>query len=91
MNYCINPQCQNRKNLEGLDLCQSCSTELLIKNRYRIIRPLRESQPANPTEIFEVEDWGIGLGDWGSLKVLKVLKYDNNPDLVRLFKQEARY
>ena len=90
MNYCINPQCQNRKNLEGLDLCQSCSTELLIKNRYRIIRPLRESQPANPTEIFEVEDWGIGLGDWGSLKVLKVLKYDNNPDLVRLFKQEAR-
>ncbi len=90
MNYCINPQCQNRQNLEGLDLCQSCSTELLIKNRYRIIRPLRESQSANPTEIFEVEDWGIGLGDWGSLKVLKVLKYDNNPDLVRLFKQEAR-
>ncbi|NER03961.1 MAG: protein kinase, partial [Okeania sp. SIO3C4] len=90
MNYCINPQCQNRENLEELDFCQACGTELLIENRYRIVRPLRQPQPAHPTEIFEVEDWGMGLEDWGSLKVLKVLKYDNNPDLVRLFKQEAR-
>ncbi len=90
MNYCINPQCQNRQNPEELDFCQACGTELLIENRYRIIRPLRQPQPAHPTEIFEVEDWGMGLEDWGSLKVLKVLKYNNNPDLVRLFKQEAR-
>ena len=90
MNYCINPQCNNRQNPEELDFCQACGTELLIENRYRIVRPLRQPQPAHPTEIFEVEDWGMGLEDWGSLKVLKVLKYDNNPDLVRLFKQEAR-
>ena len=36
-------------------------------------------------EIFFVEDWGMGLEDWGSLKVLKVLKYNNNPDLVVIF------
>ncbi len=30
------------------------------------------------------------MADWGSLKVMKVLKYNNNPDLIRLFKQEAR-
>ncbi|NEQ39347.1 MAG: protein kinase [Okeania sp. SIO3I5] len=90
MNYCINPQCNNRQNPEELDFCQACGNTLLIENRYRIIRPLRQPQPAHPTEIFEVEDWGTGLEDWGSLKVLKVLKYDNNPDLVRLFKQEAR-
>ncbi|NEO52379.1 MAG: protein kinase [Okeania sp. SIO3B5] len=90
MNYCINSQCNNRKNPEELDFCQACGTALLIENRYRIVRYLRQPQPAHPTKIFEVEDWGMGLEDWGSLKVLKVLKYDNNPDLVRLFKQEAR-
>ncbi len=90
MSYCINPQCQNRQNPEAFDNCQACGTALLIENRYRIIRPLRQPQPAHPTDIFEVEDWGTGLEDWGSLKVLKVLKYENNPDLVRLLKQEAR-
>lgn len=90
MSYCINPQCQNRQNPEEFDHCQACGTALLIENRYRILRPLRQPQPAHPTEIFEVEDWGTSLEDWGSLKVIKVLKYDNNPDLVRLLKQEAR-
>ncbi len=90
MNYCINPQCNNRQNSEELDFCQACGNTLFIENRYRIVRPLRQPKPAHPTDIFEVEDWGTDLEDWGSLKVLKVLKYDNNPDLVRLFKQEAR-
>ncbi|MEL7035317.1 MAG: protein kinase [Cyanobacteria bacterium J06592_8] len=90
MSYCINPQCQHRQNSDQLDRCQACGTALLIENRYQIIRPLRQPQPSHPTDIFEVEDWGMGLEDWGSLKILKVLKYENNPDLVRLFKQEAR-
>ncbi|MCG5060120.1 MAG: protein kinase [Limnoraphis sp. WC205] len=90
MSYCINPQCLNRENPDQLEACQACGTPLLIDKRYRIVRPLREPKPAYPTDIFEVEDWGTGLEDWGNLKVLKVLKYDNNPDLVRLFKQEAR-
>ena len=90
MSYCINPQCLNRQNPDNLESCQACGTSLLIQKRYRIVRPLKKPQPTHPTDIFEVEDWGTGLEDWGSLKILKVLKYNNNPDLVRLFKQEAR-
>ncbi|WP_413165518.1 protein kinase domain-containing protein [Capilliphycus salinus ALCB114379] len=90
MSYCINPQCSNRQNSDKLDVCQACGTPLLIQKRYRIVRPLKEPKSGHPTDIFEVEDWGAGLEDWGSLKVLKVLKYNNNPDLVRLLKQEAR-
>ncbi|MFB2891622.1 protein kinase [Aerosakkonemataceae cyanobacterium BLCC-F50] len=63
---------------------------MLINNRYRLIKQLRELNAAYPTDIFEAQDWGSGSDDWGSRKILKVLKYSNNPDLVRLFKQEAR-
>ena len=72
MSYCINPQCLNRENPDQLEACQACGTPLLIDKRYRIIRPLREPKPAYPSDIFEVEDWGTGLEDWGNLKVLKV-------------------
>jgi serine/threonine protein kinase len=61
---------------------------LLINDRYRVVKPLRELNPAYPTDIYEVKDLG-GVDDWGTLKVLKVLKF-NNPELVRLFKEEAR-
>lgn len=89
-NYCINPKCHQRENPEEADRCQACGSPLLIGDRYRILQPLRPPLPAHPTEIFEVEDWGKGEEDWGTFKVMKILKYNNNPDLVRLFKQEAR-
>ena len=90
MNYCINPKCQNRQNSDAVKYCQACGTALLINDRYRILKPLRALHLGYPTEIFEVEDWGTGEQEWGTHKVLKVLKYTNNSDLVRLFKQEAR-
>ncbi|MDF0554696.1 serine/threonine-protein kinase [Kamptonema sp. UHCC 0994] len=90
MNYCINPKCQNRQNSDAVKLCQACGTALLINDRYRILKPLRSLHLGHPTEIFEVEDWGTGEQEWGTHKVLKVLKYTNNSDLVWLFKQEAR-
>ena len=90
MSYCINPKCQQRDNSDNLSDCQSCGCELLINQRYRIVKPLRELNPAFPTDIFEVIDLGLGGDDWGVRKVLKVLKYSNNPALVRLFQQEAR-
>ncbi len=90
MSYCINPKCQNRQNHDSLSICQSCGTDLLINSRYRLVSPLRELNATYPTDIFEVQDWGFGVDNWGTRKVLKVLKYNNNPDLVRLFKQEAR-
>lgn len=90
MSYCINPKCTNRENSDGSQICQSCGTALLICDRYRIIKPVRSANPALPTEIFEVTDWGTEENQWGTVKVLKVLKYTHNPQLFRFFKQEAR-
>ena len=90
MIYCINPQCEQRENPAAAQNCQACGTALLIGDRYRILKPVRSPNPARPTDIFEVEDWGTGENEWGTVKVLKVLKHTHNPDLVRLFKQEAR-
>jgi len=87
--YCINPNCQQRQNPDELDYCQACGTPLLINNRYRLIKPLRDlEKPAN-TELFEVEDWDSSPENWGTRKVIKVLQY-NHPDWIRLFKREAR-
>ncbi|MEB3827109.1 serine/threonine-protein kinase [Phormidium sp. CCY1219] len=90
MSYCINPKCQNRENPDSAQACQSCGTPLEIENRYRIIRPLRPLNPVYPTDIYEVKDWGNGDEDWGTIKVMKVLKFSNNPNFIRLFKREAR-
>lgn len=63
---------------------------MLIADRYRIIEPVRSANPARPTEIFAVRDWETDEKSWGTVKVLKVLKYTHNPHLTRLFQQEAR-
>lgn len=90
MIYCINPKCSNRENPNDVDTCQHCGSSLLINDRYRVIKPLRPLNPTYPTDIYEVKDWGGVDDDWGAIKILKVLKYNNNPDLVRHFQQEAR-
>ncbi|NJL69057.1 MAG: protein kinase, partial [Microcoleus sp. SM1_3_4] len=90
MSYCINPQCKKRDNPDAAGNCQTCGTALLICDRYRIIKPVRSPNPALPTDIFEVADWGTDDGDWGTVKVLKTLKHAHNVNLVRSFKQEAR-
>ncbi|MBD1828754.1 serine/threonine protein kinase [Microcoleus vaginatus GB1-A2] len=90
MIYCINPQCEQPENPAAAQNCQACGTDLLIGDRYRILKSVRSPNPARPTDIFEVEDLGTGENEWGTVKVLKVLKHTHNPDLVRLFKQEAR-
>lgn len=43
MSYCINPDCQNPQNTEGTAICQSCGSSLLLKDRYRAIKPLGQS------------------------------------------------
>jgi CHASE2 domain-containing sensor protein/predicted Ser/Thr protein kinase len=82
MSYCINPKCLHRKNPDDLELCQSCGANLIINERYRLIRPLRELDPHQHTEIFEVDNLGTP-------KVLKVLT-SNRRRLVKLFEQEAK-
>jgi CHASE2 domain-containing sensor protein len=58
---------------------------LLVNERYRLIRPLRDLNVGYETEIFEVEDWE----DLLELKVLKVLN-SRSADVVKLFEREAR-
>ena len=79
MSYCINPRCGHRDNPDGLSHCKSCQTPLLIEGRYRLIRPLRELDEWEPSEVFEIDDQG-------QTKVLKVLK---KKILQPLFEREA--
>ncbi len=84
MIYCINPECKQRENDDNLTSCATCGTPLLVRNRYRLIRPLRKLDRRLTTEIFEVED----IKDNHTRKVLKILK-DNEPKLVEKFEEEA--
>ncbi|NER83270.1 MAG: serine/threonine protein kinase [Leptolyngbya sp. SIO1D8] len=87
MSYCINPWCAHRENPDpGIGVtspqenrCQTCGTPLLIQGRYRLIRPLRELDEWEPSEIFEITDRG-------RRKVLKVLK---KSILLPLFEREV--
>ncbi len=54
---------------------------MLIEERYRLIKPLRQLDLRNHTDIFEVDERG-------TRKVMKVLK-DDNPKLVELLEREA--
>ena len=81
MSYCINPWCFHRQNPDELEFCQSCNTSLLVNERYRIIRPLRELNKYHHTEIFEIDNLGTS-------KVLKVLTRDRRRS-VELFEQEV--
>ncbi|MEW5857137.1 MAG: serine/threonine-protein kinase [Cyanobacteriota bacterium] len=81
MSYCINPNCPNRHNSDNLEYCQACGTQLLINNRYRLVKPLRQLSEEYFTEIFEVDDRG-------QMKVLKSLR-KNRIKLIELFEQEV--
>jgi ABC-type branched-subunit amino acid transport system substrate-binding protein/predicted Ser/Thr protein kinase len=86
MNYCINPNCSNRQNPDDLEYCQTCSTKLLINERYQLVKPLRIGQGYN-SEIFEVKD----LNEQGTSKVLKCLATKHkNSKFSELFEKEAQ-
>lgn len=42
MSYCLNPDCQNPLNLEGMIFCKNCGTKLLLKDRYCALEVLGE-------------------------------------------------
>ena len=79
MSYCINFRCPQRENPDGLRHCQTCGTPLLVKERYRLLYPLRELDEWEPSEVFAIDDGGQS-------KVLKVLK---KKILQPLFEREA--
>lgn len=40
MSYCLNPACPNPDNPDHDDNCQSCGSKLLLRDRYRALKPL---------------------------------------------------
>ena len=38
MSYCLNPHCPQPQNPEGINCCQTCSSKLLLKERYRAVK-----------------------------------------------------
>jgi serine/threonine protein kinase len=40
MSYCLNPSCPSPQNLTGTNFCRTCGSKLLLKDRYRAMRPL---------------------------------------------------
>jgi serine/threonine protein kinase len=89
VSYCINPSCFQRNNSGSFDVCQACGTSLLIQERYVLLKPLRDLNGYESSEIFLVDDRGI-------LKVLKTLKDCHHlsvfepEDPMQMFEREAR-
>jgi serine/threonine protein kinase len=80
MSLCINPVCPQPNNADMNRFCQACGSELILINRYRVIRLLSDKGGfANTYEVQEKE----------TLKVLKVLT-QNHPHAIALFQQEAQ-
>ncbi len=91
MVYCINPFCSQRENPENADHCLACGNPLLIKRRIRLLRPLRSltEDPLTYTDTFEVEDSGIEQHPQPQLRVMKVLKWIDDPKMVELLERES--
>ncbi|WP_099071488.1 serine/threonine-protein kinase [Nostoc linckia] len=89
--YCINPLCEQRQNPDNTQTCLSCGTPLLINNRIRLLKPLRELtyDPQSYFEVFEVDDAGIKWHPVCKRRVMKVLKW-NSSRLRELIEREFR-
>ncbi|AFW95274.1 protein kinase [Dolichospermum sp. UHCC 0352] len=81
MSYCINPHCPKPIDLANANnpICRNCGSQLLLQNRYRVLKQLGQGGFGNTFEIDDI----------GKTKVLKVLT-ENNPKAVELFQQEAK-
>lgn len=40
MSYCLNPQCPQPQNHGAINFCETCGSKLLLKERYRGIKPI---------------------------------------------------
>jgi serine/threonine protein kinase len=84
MSLCINPRCPQPDH-PGNDnslFCQSCGSELVLQQRYRVMRLLSDSSGFG--KVYEAYERSTP-------KILKVLKESHNANAkaVELFKQEA--
>ena len=80
MSLCINPSCSKPQNPDNLLFCETCSSGLLLQNRYRVVVRLGGGGFGDTFEINEVRT--------NKTKVLKVLT-NNSQKAIEAFKQEA--
>ncbi|MTJ10587.1 MULTISPECIES: serine/threonine-protein kinase [unclassified Anabaena] len=40
MSYCVNPTCPNPKNSASSQSCQACGSQLLLRDRFRVVKPI---------------------------------------------------
>jgi serine/threonine protein kinase len=40
MSYCLNPRCPKPENADDVKFCQTCGSKLILKERYRAIKPI---------------------------------------------------
>ncbi|MBD2088753.1 serine/threonine protein kinase [Microcoleus sp. FACHB-1515] len=84
---CINPHCfqPDHPGNDGNRHCQSCGAELLLQNRYRVVRLI--SDRSGFGRVYDA----IDLQNRAQPKILKILKevHSTNPKAVELFRQEA--
>ncbi|NET40969.1 MAG: protein kinase [Okeania sp. SIO2B3] len=81
VSYCLNPNCPNPSDPlnAGRRTCCQCGSELLLQNRYRVIKSLGGGGFG---KTYLVDDRGVQ-------KVLKVL-LKSHPKAISLFQQEAQ-
>jgi serine/threonine protein kinase len=90
--YCINPWCTKRENVDAVEYCAACGSPLLINERFRVIRPLFDLNRVHPTDIYEVIDLtGSWISEANTIKILKVLKaYDPDEVFLSQLRTEAQ-
>ena len=84
MSLCINPRCSQSSDPLNANnnICRNCGSELLLQQRYRVIRLLSDTSGFGT--VYEADDRG-------EPKILKVLKehLNSQPKAVELFQKEA--
>ncbi|WP_166276177.1 protein kinase domain-containing protein [Lyngbya confervoides] len=88
MLYCLNLNCEKPENGDGAEVCLSCGTQLLLHNRFRILKPLGEGGLG---KTYLAQD----CDKMDEPCVVKQLKYDSqgtqaNKKITELFLREAQ-
>ncbi len=78
MSYCLNPYCENPQNNLHDKTCMTCGTKLLLKERYRAIKPIGQGNfgrtllavdESNPSEEFcVIKQFILQAGDTNNLQ-----------------------
>ena len=87
MSLCINPRCPNPNNSDTQLFCNSCSSELLLEGRYRVMRQMGSGGFGKTYEVSDYVEPSANRNN--SVKVLKILT-NNDPKYVELFQREAQ-